>query len=148
MKVTGNVYMSVTYEIKKLERRVQKLEKDMKRVKEHLELTIMLDPYKWPELNNVDKEIIKYLQEKKLATTTEIASGIGLQNPETVGRVIVWKRIKKIVKVSNAREGAPLIVKVGRKWAINTEDFSISLSIGAGEELEKERKEEEEKWEW
>jgi DNA-binding Lrp family transcriptional regulator len=100
------------------------------------------------ELNNVDKEIIKYLQKKKLATTTEIASGIGLQNPETVGRVIVWKRIKKIVKVSNAREGAPLIVKVGRKWAINTEDFSISLSIGAGEELEKERKEEEEKWEW
>jgi hypothetical protein len=137
--------MSVTYEIKKLEKRVQKLERDMKRVKEELELTTMLDPYKWPELNEVDKKIISYLQQKKLATTSEVASGIGLQNPETVGRVIVWKRIKKIVKISKAREGAPLIVPVGRRWSINTEDFSITLPVEKGGE---EKGEEAKKWEW
>lgn len=125
--------MSVTFEIRKLEKRLRKLERDMKRVKETLEMATPLNPLEWPELNELDKKIIKFLYEHKLATSTEIASGIGLS--ETVGRVIVWKRLKRIVKVSQAKEGFPLLVKIGRKWALNSEDFTIALPVSKGEEF-------------
>jgi hypothetical protein len=125
--------MSVTYEIKKIEKRLLKLERDMKRVKELLEMSTPLNPFEWRELNELDKKIISYLYEKKLATATEIATGIGLQNPERVGRVIVWKRMKRLVKLSQAKEGAPLLVKIGRKWALNSEDFTIALPVKRGE---------------
>jgi hypothetical protein len=127
--------VSVTYEIKRIKERLSKLERDMKRVKEILELSTPLNVFEWPELNELDKKIIRFLYKKKLATTTEIAAGMGLYNPERVGRVIVWKRLKRIVKISQAKEGNSLLVKIGRKWALNFEDFTIALPVEKSEML-------------
>jgi hypothetical protein len=127
--------VSVTYEIKRIKERLSKLERDMKRVKEILELSTPLNVFEWPELNELDKKIIRFLYKKKLATTTEIAAGMDLYNPERVGRVIVWKRLKRIVKISQAKEGNSLLVKIGRKWALNFEDFTIALPVEKSEML-------------
>jgi hypothetical protein len=98
-------------------------------------LSTPLNVFEWPELNELDKKIIRFLYEKKLATTTEIAAGMDLYNPERVGRVIVWKRLKRIVKISQAKEGNSLLVKIGRKWALNFEDFTIALPVEKSEML-------------
>lgn len=122
--------MEVT-KIKEFDRRITRLERDMKRVKELLEMSSPINPLEWNELNDLDKSILKFLYKKKFAgaTTSEIAAGIGLQSAETSGRVIVWKRLKRILKVSKEKEGIPLVMKEGRKWKLNFDDFTFAFPV-------------------
>lgn len=122
--------MNVTIDIEKIEKRVAKLERDMKKVKELLEMSTPIKPLEWSELSDLDKKILRFLYEKKLAgaTTTQIAIGIGLERAETSGRVIVWKRLKRINRVSKEREGSPILVKEGRRWFLNFDDFTFAFS--------------------
>lgn len=124
--------MMVTFEADKLERRIARLERDVKRVKELLELSASVNPFEWSELNDLDRKILQFLYERKLAgaTTTQIAVGVGLENAETSGRVIVWKRLKKIVRVSKEREGVSILAKEGRRWLLNFDDFTFTFQSG------------------
>jgi hypothetical protein len=122
--------MMVTEEdkLKKIEERIDRLEKDIKKVKEILELVPVTEPLKWEILTEEEKRIIEYLLKKKFegATTTEIAEALNMDSPTTSGRVIVWRRLKRVQRVSKRMKGAPLVVCEGKRWFMNYEEYSFA----------------------
>lgn len=109
-----------------LERRVRELEKDVKKIKEILQLAEVLNPITWEVFNDRQRRIIKYLLSKKYAgaTTTEIAKAIGLDNPKS-GRTIIWRELKRIQRISKRMKGDPIVVCEGKRWTMNYDDFTF-----------------------
>ena len=83
----------------------------------------------WTTLMNRDKKILYALHKYGLegTSTLQLAQDIGLNKPETSGRTIVLRRLYRIQKVSLRMKGAPLVVRVGRKWSLNFDDFTFAL---------------------
>lgn len=117
-----------------LERRVAKLEKEVKwtrrkvkKIAEHLEFADNLNPLSLPDLLERDKEILSALLPKSRegASTTELARELNYHLPKTSGRTIIYRRLRYIAKISQRKKGFPIIVKIGRKWAMNFDDFSF-----------------------
>lgn len=114
--------MSIT----NLEEKVNRLRREVKKIMDVLELSPTVDPLDWKDFTELDKGIIKHLLEKKYAgdTTTGIAEAIGLDKPTSTGRVIVWRRLKRIQRISNRIKGAPIVLIDKKRWFMNYDEFT------------------------
>lgn len=116
--------------IRHLELEVKGLKKRLSRIEADLELLPTVTSFDgWSSLTLRDKAILEALHgyEQDGATTLELAKKIGLAKPETSGRTIVNRRLKRIQEVSVRRKGASLVVRQSRKWVLNFEDFKFEL---------------------
>lgn len=109
----------------KLEKRIKRLERDFKKVKDILELSSPTDPMTWPELLQLDKKILNVLfdAEHKAMSTTEIAETLNMADPKGSGRTMVWNRLRRIKKISKSREAFSIVITESRKWKMNWDDF-------------------------
>ena len=114
--------------LKKIEDRMERLEKEMKKVKEILELSPITDPLSWEILTEEEKRIVEYLLKKKFegATTTEIAEALNMDSPTKSGRVIIWRRLKRVQRISKRSQGAPLVICEGKRWFMNYDQYSFA----------------------
>lgn len=117
----------LTKKITKLEKEMRWVRRKVKLLVEFLEFADNINPLSFKELLNRDKEIIKALLAKgrEGASTTELAVELNYLSPKTSGRTIIYRRLKRIAKISQQRRGFPMVVKVGRKWMMNFNDFSF-----------------------
>lgn len=113
---------------KQLARRVERLERELKKVLDILELSPVTNPFNWQDLTELDKEILTFLLNRKYkgATTTEIAKSLNLDNPESSGRTIIWRRLKRITKISIGLKGAPVVVTNAKRWLMNYDEFTFT----------------------
>jgi len=83
--------------------------------------------FDWKEFNERDQAILSYLYSKEQAgaTTTEIAEKIGLKEPETSGRTIVYRRLKRIERISRRIKGTPIIYYDRKIWSLNYDAFQF-----------------------
>ena len=109
------------------ERAIQKLRKEMSQVRQLIGLyPPLVDPLKW-DLLAVDKRVLTFLIEQPRgarSTSTEIAAALGLENPSKSGRVLVWRALKRILRMSRRKRKNILEVDRTRKtYAIDRTDF-------------------------
>lgn len=113
--------------VAKLERRMERLEQRVKRIEKDLEMGGMIVTFDWKDFSARDKGILNFLLQKSRegATTTEIASSIGLESPETSGRTIVYERLKRIERISKRLKGASIVVMDRKRWFLNYDEFDF-----------------------
>lgn len=129
---------------KSIEERLDVLERDMawakplliKWAKEYEISMPHVDPIKYCR-DNLDRRIINFLVDNWGAGATEIATGLGLENPERLGRHLVGKRLKRIFKITSdngfhildfdaaTREHPVTKAKKFRAWWINLEEIDV-----------------------
>lgn len=128
----------------RLEERVKNLESRVKRIEDQLELSPAVVSFDWTEFSDRDKAILNFLLGKDRAggTTTEIAQGLEMSEPETSGRVKVYRRLKRIERVSRKLKGLPIVNYERKKWSLNFDDFQFHVKE---ESQTKETKKSEEK---
>ena len=117
------------YGMKDLERRIERLEREVKKIFDALALSKVVNPIEWKDISDLDKKIIKFLHKKKYdgATTTEIAKAVGLKDPESYGRTTVWRRLKRIEYISRRIEGSPIVVVERKRWRLNYDEFDFGI---------------------
>ena len=112
----------------KVEKRVERLEQRVKRIEKQLEIGgAVIASFDWKEFLARDKQILNLLLQKgrEGATTTEVATAIGLDNPETGGRTIVYERLKRIQRISTRLKDAPIVVMDSKRWFLNFNEFEF-----------------------
>ena len=115
---------------KSLESRLKRIEERLKRIEDILELSPTIVSFDWKEFNERDKEILEYLycKGREGATTTEIATNLRFPNPESSGRTIVYRRLKRIERISRRIKGLPIVIYEAKRWFLNYDDFDFKLS--------------------
>lgn len=110
-----------------IDKRVRKLEVQLKKILKQLDLMPVTDPTRWKEFTSEERQILRYLLDKKYdgATTTEIAKALNFASPSKSGRVLVWRRLRRISRLSSRRKGAPIVVCEGKRWIMNYDEFSF-----------------------
>jgi len=127
-----------------IEERLDMLERDMawakpllmKWAKEYEIAMPRINPVKYCR-DELDKRIINYLVDNFGAGATEIATGLGLENPERLGRHLVGKRLKRMFN-SSSKEGWHILdfdaatrehpitkAKKYRAWWLNLEEVDV-----------------------
>jgi DNA-binding NarL/FixJ family response regulator len=115
---------------------IEAIKRRLKKVEEVLELTPIIKDFEWKQRDKDGKEVDVFTERQRAIlnalykykeglTTTEIAKEIGLHDPETTGRVLILRAIKKIKLQSKRIKGSPIITKIGRKWLLNYDEFSF-----------------------
>lgn len=102
-----------------------------KRVRELMKLAEMVPivaPWEWESFLEQDKAILKVLVKagREGKTTTDIARALDLESPEGSGRVMVYKRLKRITKISERLKGASIVLSDGRRWVMNFDDYDFA----------------------
>jgi len=113
--------------VRKVEKEQQQQKHDLKRVKDILEMSSVVNPLAWKDFTDLDRQILKFLLEQKFkgATSTEIAQNIDLEAPKVSGRVKVWHRLKRMQRVSIRMKGDPIVILQRKRWHMNFEDFTF-----------------------
>lgn len=113
--------------LREVAKRLIILEKRVKKIYKVLELAQAVYPLEWKQFNDLDKSIITILiqSNREGASTTEIAQKLNLENPKTVGRVVIYERLKRIAKISNRLKGSPFVISSHRKWVMNWDDYDF-----------------------
>ena len=124
----GNIYVNTQVSV--LKKRVDRLERDMKRVKElFCILPPIVKPVEWKELHELDRQILAVMikNENQVSFRTgEIARALGL--PRESGRVKVWKSLKRIRRIGRSKHACILEQdKVGKTWALRRNDFTFLI---------------------
>ena len=111
-----------------LERKVAFLEKRMKEVMKFLQMVPVVAPWEWESFLEKDRVILKVLvrSDREGLTTTEIAKALSLESPEGSGRVMVYKSLKRIAKISERMKGTPFVISDGRRWVMNFDDYEFA----------------------
>jgi len=111
-----------------LEQKVAFLEKRMKEVMKMLQMVPVVAPWEWDSFLKQDRAILKVLVKagREGLTTTEIAKVLGLESPEGSGRVMVYKRLKRIAKISERTKGTSFVISDGRRWVMNFDDYEFA----------------------
>jgi len=111
-------------ELAKLKERLTRLERWRHRIDDVLALLPeSIDPLTWKGLDYLDKEILQLLlMTNKAYSTSEMASKI-----HKVHRTKVWRRMKRIQRVSKKLKGDFIVVfdPSSKKWSLNTEEFTF-----------------------
>jgi hypothetical protein len=112
-----------------MEKQLELLNRRLKKVEEILELTDIIASFDWDAFTERDRAILTHLYkvERKGATTIELAKALGLNKPETSGRTIVYRRLKRIEQISKRLKGLPIIIEERKKWYLNTDDFTFNI---------------------
>jgi len=111
-------------EVSKLKERVTRLERWRRRVSEELAiLPETIDPLgkQWKHFDVLDRDILELLLSDTPYSTVEIG------NKLRVHRTKVWRRMKKIKRVSEKIKGNSIIVfnPSTKQWSLNTEEFEF-----------------------
>lgn len=115
--------VSMSSEVSKLKERVTRLERKVRKISDALALLPeTVDPLSWKQFDLLDKQILTQLLSNKPYSTVELAHKI-----KNVHRTKVWRRLKKIQKVSLKLKGDSIVVfdPSTKKWALNTEEFEF-----------------------
>lgn len=117
-----------------LDARLKRIEGRLKKLEDLAEITPSVVSFNWEGLTKRDKTILHFLRMvgREGATTTEIAAALQLPSPQKSGRTIVYRRLKRIEKISRRHEGLSVVVYADRKWSLNFNEFTFK-----GEEGEK-----------
>ena len=111
-------------ELRKLQESQKRLERKVKRIEDVLALLPeSIDPLTWTSLDQLDKEILNMLLHKGAAySTSEIAEQL-----KDVHRTKVWRRMKKISKLSRKLKGDTIVLfdPSSKKWSMNVEEFDF-----------------------
>ena len=112
-----------------IRRKISDHERRLKRIERVLEFLPTVTSFDWKDFWVRDKAILSTLLKagRRGITTTEIARELGLENPETSGRAIVWKRLRRIEKISIQLKGFPLVRLARKRWSLNYDDFSFAI---------------------
>jgi hypothetical protein len=122
--------MSIRSEVSLLKKRVDKLERDMHRVKEVFGiLPPVVKPLEWKELYELDRKVLAFMiknEDQMSFRTGEIAEALGL--PKESGRVQVWKSLKRIRRIGRAKHACILEQdKVAKTWTLRRNDFTFLI---------------------
>ena len=114
---------------RQMEKQLDLLNRRLKKIEEILELTDTIASFDWEGFTERDKAILMHLYKVggKGATTIELAKALGLNKPETSGRTIVYRRLKRIQQISKRLKGLPIIIEERKKWYLNTDDFTFNI---------------------
>lgn len=116
--------------IRDLEVKVEWVHKRLRKVESSLEYLPTVTSFEeWDSITLRDKEILRALFNYGVegTSTLQLAKDVGIHKPETSGRAIVVKRLRRIQKVSLQLKGYPLVWHVGKNWALNFDDFTFNL---------------------
>ena len=121
-----------------LKKKVDRLERDMQRVKDIVGLLPpVVKPLEWEKLHDLDRKVLAYMIgrvgresqasfEQVSFTTGEIAVALGL--PKESGRVQVWKSLKRIRRVGRTKHKCILEQdKVAKTWSLRQSDFTFAI---------------------
>ena len=120
--------------LRQLAKKVTNLEKKMVEVREVLNLLPPIcDPTAWQDLQERDRDILTFMiseskssQYDRSFSSSEIAEGIGLDDPNGTGRVQVWRSLRKIKKLQRKHHKRVLLEDKQRKrWGLNWYDFTF-----------------------
>lgn len=113
----------------RLAERVKNLENRVKRLEDELEISPSIASFDWEGFSDRDKAILRFLlsSERKGMTTTKIAEGLNMHEPETCGRVKVYRRLKRIERVSRKIKGLPIVLYEKKRWSLNFDDFQFHV---------------------
>lgn len=122
--------MSMRTQVSVLKKKVNKLERDMRRVKDIVGLLPpLVKPLEWDQLRDLDKKILRYMIEHEdqiSFRTGEIATALGL--PKESGRVQVWKSLKRIRRVGRLKHACILEQdRVAKVWNLRHSDFTLRI---------------------
>jgi len=129
--------------MREIEIKVESHEKRLRKIEADLEMLPTITSFDdWATLTNRDRKILYALSKYELdgANTVQIAKDIQLNKPETSGRTIVLRRFYTIQKTSIRLKGFPLIVKVGKKWSLNFDDFTFDFKEALSTEIKEQKK--------
>lgn len=117
--------------------RLKLIEERMKRIEDLLEISPTLTSFDWKDFNNRDKQILNVLLDKgrEGATTTQIADELGFDSPEGSGRVIVYRKLKRIERISRRIKGFPIIIYATKRWSLNYDDFQFQIREESSNEI-------------
>lgn len=118
-------------EVKKLRSDVDNLKRDMKQVKDLLDLSAIVDPLTWKDLSDLDRLILKALLAAGHAgmETPALAQACGLPyrgKERAKGRHAIWQQLRKIRKISYRLKGDYIVLLESRRWRMNWEDFTFA----------------------
>jgi len=118
-------------EIGKLKERVSRLEKSVRKIRDDLAiLPEAIDPLNknsWKHFDSLDREILQFLlSNNKPFSTVEIGKKL------SVHRTKIWRRMKKIQRVSLKIKGDSIVVydPSSKKWDLNKEEFEFKQLEG------------------
>lgn len=120
--------------LRQLAKKVTNLEKKMVEVREVLNLLPPIcDPTAWQDLQERDRDILHFMiseskssQYDRSFSSSEIAEGIGLDDPNGTGRVQVWRSLRRIKKLQRKHHKRVLLEDKQRKrWGLNWYDFTF-----------------------
>lgn len=122
--------MTMRTQVSVLKKKVNKLERDMQRIKDVVGLLPpLVKPLEWKELYDLDRKVLAYMIENENQgsfRTGEIAVALGL--PKGSGRVRVWKSLKRIRRVGRAKHKCILEQdKVAKTWSLRRSDFTFQI---------------------
>lgn len=112
----------------KVEKRLKSVEERLKRIEKELEFGgLVVSSFDWKDFTDRDKAILTFLlnREREGATSTEIASAIGMDSPESGGRTIVYMRLKRIERISKRLKGQSIVINERKRWFLNYEEFDF-----------------------
>jgi hypothetical protein len=120
--------MTMRTQVSVLKKKVNKLEKDIQRIKDVVGLLPpLIKPLEWRELYDLDRKVLAYMIENENQIsfrTGEIAEALGL--PKDSGRVMVWKSLKRIRRVGRTKHACILEQdKVAKTWSLRHSDFTF-----------------------
>lgn len=107
----------------------QRLDDRVKRIERELELADVVTTFNWKDFTERDKRILSALLKhgRRGATTTQIARELEIPRPETVGRAIAYRRLKRIAYVSRRLKGFPIVVCEKKVWSLNFRNFTFHV---------------------
>lgn len=116
-------------EVKELRKEVEALKKQVKEIQQILEMAPVINDFDWVEFNERDKQILNQLHVsgKDGATTTFLAQVLGLHHPDKSGRTIIYRRLKRIEKISRFRKGQPIVKPSFKKWYLNFDEYQFTM---------------------
>ena len=122
--------MTMRTEVSVLKKKVNKLERDVQRIKELFGfLPPITKPLEWQELYDLDRQVLTFMikhENQGSFRTGEIAVGLGL--PRESGRVRVWKALKRIRRVGRAKHKVILLQdKTVKTWSLRWSDFTFRI---------------------
>jgi len=114
----------------RLQSRLKRLEQRIKRIEDILEISPTIVSFDWKDFSYRDRMILNILLEKgrEGATTTQIAEQMGFDDPEGSGRVIVYRRLKRIERISRRIKGFSIVLYDHKRWSLNYDDFQFHVS--------------------
>lgn len=112
----------------KTERQINRLEKRVKQIEDILELSPAVTSFNWKQFMPIDKKIlVSLLNKREGATTTELADELGFSDPVGSGRVIVYRRLKRIERVTARAKSFSFVITANRRWFLNFDDYNFQV---------------------